>query len=175
MAAGQEMEISEGQIAVHWREENYYPAPAKFIGQANATDPAIFERFSELGSARAVWLWLRSEDLKMPVQRSGDAELAWIEPTYAAVHRVLTHPSYAGAYVHGRTRRERRVDDDGRIRQRARQLRRGMQLMPASRRRPGPSVAAVVGGTARGPARYRYARSASARIWGWLHASARSA
>jgi acetyl-CoA synthetase len=47
MAAGQEMEISEAQIAVHWREEDYYPAPAKFIGQANATDPAIFERFSE--------------------------------------------------------------------------------------------------------------------------------
>ena len=47
MAAGQEMEISEGQIAVHRREEDYYPAPAKFIGQANATDPAIFERFSE--------------------------------------------------------------------------------------------------------------------------------
>ena len=47
MAAGQEMEISEAQIAVHWREEGFYPAPAKFIGQANATDPAIFERFSE--------------------------------------------------------------------------------------------------------------------------------
>jgi acetyl-CoA synthetase len=47
MAAGQEMEISEAQIAVHWREEDYYPAPAKFIGQANASDPAIFERFSE--------------------------------------------------------------------------------------------------------------------------------
>jgi acetyl-CoA synthetase len=47
MAAGQEMEISEAQIAVHWREEDYYPAPATFIGQANATDPAIFERFSE--------------------------------------------------------------------------------------------------------------------------------
>jgi DNA invertase Pin-like site-specific DNA recombinase len=84
----------------------------------------IFEKFSELGSVRAVWLWLRSEDLKMPVQRSGDGELAWIEPTYAAVHRVLTHPSYAGAYVYGRTRRERRVGDDGRVRQRARQLQR---------------------------------------------------
>ena len=47
MAAGQEMEISEAQIAVHWREEDYYPAPAKFIGQANASDPTIFERFSE--------------------------------------------------------------------------------------------------------------------------------
>ncbi|MGI8792613.1 MAG: recombinase family protein [Acidimicrobiales bacterium] len=85
---------------------------------------AIFERFSELGSVRAVWLWLRTEELKMPVQRSGDVELTWIEPTYAAVHRVLTHPSYAGAYVYGRTRRERRVDDDGRVRQRARHLHR---------------------------------------------------
>jgi acetyl-CoA synthetase len=47
MAAGQEMELSEAQIAVHWREEEYYPAPARFIGQANATDPAILERFNE--------------------------------------------------------------------------------------------------------------------------------
>ena len=85
---------------------------------------AIFERFAEFGSARAVWLWLRGEGLSMPVQRAGTDELAWIAPTYPAVHRVLTHPSYAGAYVYGRTRRERRVDDDGRVRTRARQLER---------------------------------------------------
>src|SRR5918994_721243 len=58
----------------------------------------------------------------MPVQRAGDDELSWITPTYPAVHRVLTHPSDAGAYVYGRTRRERRVDDDGRVRTRAREL-----------------------------------------------------
>jgi acetyl-CoA synthetase len=40
-------QISEAQIAVHWREEEYFYPPAKFIGQANASDPAIFERFSE--------------------------------------------------------------------------------------------------------------------------------
>nr|MDA8117813.1 acetate--CoA ligase [Actinomycetota bacterium] len=40
-------EVSEAQIAVHWREEGYYYPTAKFIGQANASDPAIFERFSE--------------------------------------------------------------------------------------------------------------------------------
>jgi acetyl-CoA synthetase len=38
---------SESQIAVHWREEGYYFPSAKFIGQANASDPSIFERFSE--------------------------------------------------------------------------------------------------------------------------------
>lgn len=83
---------------------------------------AIFERFAELGSARAVWLWLRAEELLLPVQRASADELAWIAPTYPAVHRVLTHPSYAGAYVYGRTRRERRVDEDGLVRTRARLL-----------------------------------------------------
>jgi len=47
MAAGQEAEVPEAQIAVHWREEEYYYPPAKFIAQANAADPAIFERFGE--------------------------------------------------------------------------------------------------------------------------------
>ena len=41
------VQTSEAQIAVHWREEEYYPPPPKFIGQANAADPAIFERFGE--------------------------------------------------------------------------------------------------------------------------------
>src|ERR1700761_8572374 len=40
-------ESSEALIAVHWREEGYYPPPAKFIAQANASDPAIREQFTE--------------------------------------------------------------------------------------------------------------------------------
>jgi acetyl-CoA synthetase len=47
MEAGREVEVSEAQIAVHWREEEYYQPPAAFIGQANAADPAIFDRFRE--------------------------------------------------------------------------------------------------------------------------------
>jgi acetyl-CoA synthetase len=40
-------ESNEAHIAVHWKEEElYYPGP-KFIGQANLTDPAVNERFSE--------------------------------------------------------------------------------------------------------------------------------
>jgi acetyl-CoA synthetase len=42
-----EEEVSESQIAVHWREEAYIQPPASFIGQANAADPSILERFSE--------------------------------------------------------------------------------------------------------------------------------
>jgi len=47
MTVESDVQVSESEIAVHWREEEYLPPSAKFIGQANANDPAIFERFSE--------------------------------------------------------------------------------------------------------------------------------
>jgi acetyl-CoA synthetase len=47
MTAEQEGRLSEAQIAVHWREEEHVAPPTTFIGQANAADPSIFERFSE--------------------------------------------------------------------------------------------------------------------------------
>ena len=40
-------ESSGAQIAVHWREEETYPPPASFTAQANASDPAIREQFTE--------------------------------------------------------------------------------------------------------------------------------
>ena len=40
-------ETSEALIAVHWKEEGYYQPPASFIAQANASDPAIREQFTE--------------------------------------------------------------------------------------------------------------------------------
>jgi acetyl-CoA synthetase len=43
----EDAESSEATIAVHWREEGYYTPPPKFIGQANASDPAIRARFAE--------------------------------------------------------------------------------------------------------------------------------
>ena len=45
--AGLPIPVSEAQIAVHWREEEFYQPPPRFIGQANASDPSIFERFNE--------------------------------------------------------------------------------------------------------------------------------
>src|SRR2546423_12985215 len=38
---------NEAQIAVHWKEEEYFHPSPKFIGQANLNDPAIVERFAE--------------------------------------------------------------------------------------------------------------------------------
>src|SRR3990172_12943092 len=40
-------QTSEAQIAVHWKEEELIPPPARFIAQANMADQGIFERFKE--------------------------------------------------------------------------------------------------------------------------------
>src|SRR5437764_9164306 len=37
---------SESEIAVHWREEDYYPPPDDFVKQANANAPEVLDRFS---------------------------------------------------------------------------------------------------------------------------------
>jgi acetyl-CoA synthetase len=42
----EEEEYSENQIAVHWREEEYFQPPEQFKGQANANDEAILKRFA---------------------------------------------------------------------------------------------------------------------------------
>ena len=81
----------------------------------------VFERFAELGSARQVWLWFRGQDLRFPSQSTTGA-MRWVTPTYTKIHHVLRNPVYAGAYVYGKTRCERYVDDRGRVRKRLRRL-----------------------------------------------------
>jgi acetyl-CoA synthetase len=46
MSKKEVVETTEAQIAVHWKEEEYYYPSSKFVGQANLTDPDIFNRFS---------------------------------------------------------------------------------------------------------------------------------
>jgi DNA invertase Pin-like site-specific DNA recombinase len=89
----------------------------------------IFAKFTELGSARQVWLWFRSEKLSFPQHPSGIVptlanchQLRWGSPTYIAIHNVLRNPVYAGVYVYGKTRNECYVDEDGTVRKRIRTL-----------------------------------------------------
>jgi DNA invertase Pin-like site-specific DNA recombinase len=98
---------------------------------------AVFERFAELGSARRVWLWFRSEGLTFPLQSLTLAEIRWVEPTYTAIHNILTHPAYAGAYAYGRSRHERYVDASGQIRKRVRRLPRAQWAVLIQDHHPG--------------------------------------
>ena len=82
----------------------------------------VFQRFAETGSARRVWLWLRDQGHKFPLQMYAHAEIRWVEASYHAVHQVLANPVYAGAYVYGKTRTEMTLDATGVRRKRIRQL-----------------------------------------------------
>lgn len=97
----------------------------------------VFEKFTELGSVRQVWLWLRSQGLSFPLQRTTGSDLCWVTPSYTAIHHVLTNPVYAGAYVYGKTRCERYVDDQGRLRKRTRRLPRSQWAVLLEHHHPG--------------------------------------
>jgi Recombinase/Recombinase zinc beta ribbon domain len=56
------------------------------------------------------------------LQSSTLPEMRWVTPSYTKIHEVLTNPVYAGAYVYGKTRCERYVDESGRVRKRMRHL-----------------------------------------------------
>jgi len=100
----------EGQVLLH---------PNEAVREAIR---CVFARFAELGSARRVWLWLRSEGLSFPAQYNDGNEIRWGDPTYTAIHSILTNPVYAGAYVYGKSRHERVLDQEGKIKRRSRKL-----------------------------------------------------
>jgi hypothetical protein len=82
----------------------------------------VFARFSELGSVRRVWLWLRSEGLSFPLQTRFGGSIRWVDPSYVAIYNVLTNPVYAGAYAYGKSRHEVTLDRCGARRKRVRKL-----------------------------------------------------
>jgi acetyl-CoA synthetase len=43
----EQVEVSEAEIAAHWREEELIHPKSGFVAQANMADPSVFERFSQ--------------------------------------------------------------------------------------------------------------------------------
>jgi len=78
----------------------------------------LFRKFAELGSARQVLLWLRDAGLRLPVVRPGPqgARIVWQVPAYHNVLLPLRNPTYAGAYVFGRTEPRTRIADGHAVR-----------------------------------------------------------
>ena len=65
----------------------------------------VFRKFGEIGSVRQLTLWLRQEGIDLPIAIYGPQgrTVQWRPPRYHTVHRLLTNPIYAGAYVFGRS------------------------------------------------------------------------
>jgi DNA invertase Pin-like site-specific DNA recombinase/predicted DNA-binding transcriptional regulator AlpA len=108
-------------VGLVWGEQDgevrFHPDEA--VGTAIRT---VFARFSALGSVRRVWLWWRSEGLSFPLQTRYGGGVRWVDPSYIAIHHVLTNPVYAGAYAYGKSRHEVTLDRSGARRKRVRKL-----------------------------------------------------
>ncbi|MDI6773687.1 MAG: recombinase family protein, partial [bacterium] len=65
----------------------------------------VFTKFAEYGSVRQVLLWCRQEGVMLPALAIGPhgRQVIWRLPVYNNIHKILTNPIYAGAYVFGRT------------------------------------------------------------------------
>src|SRR5512135_2337458 len=76
----------------------------------------VFGLWGALGSARQVALELIAEGQQLPRRRIGQRRIRWARASYGAVHDILTNPAYAGAFVFGRQRRIKRLDEHGQVR-----------------------------------------------------------
>jgi excisionase family DNA binding protein len=76
----------------------------------------VFTLWRRIGSARQVVMELSAEGQLLPRRTVGQRRIRWARASYGAVHDFLTNPAYAGAFVFGRTRRDKCLDKDGRVR-----------------------------------------------------------
>jgi DNA invertase Pin-like site-specific DNA recombinase len=76
----------------------------------------VFELWRRLGSARQVVKELIADDQKLPRRTVGSRRVRWARASYGAVHDLLTNPVYAGAFVFGRSRQGKQLDERGRVR-----------------------------------------------------------
>lgn len=76
----------------------------------------VFGLWRALGSARQVALELIAEGQQLPRRTVGQRRIRWARASYGAVHDFLTNPAYAGAFVFGRQRVVKRLDEHGQVR-----------------------------------------------------------
>jgi hypothetical protein len=66
----------------------------------------VFEKLTELGSVRQVFLGFHREGVLLPALNIGDRmepRICWKPARYGAILKIVSNPMYAGAYVFGKT------------------------------------------------------------------------
>jgi excisionase family DNA binding protein len=79
--------------------------------QVRSTIRLVFDLFERRRSARGVLQYLVDHDIQLPDRvRCGPdkGEVRWHRPNQATISDMLRHPAYAGGYVYGRRRMDRR-------------------------------------------------------------------
>jgi hypothetical protein len=67
-------------------------------------------------------LSLLEDNLLLPRRPTGSRRVRWAPASYPAIHDFLTNPAYAGPFVFGRRRDDKRLDPNGRLVTRTREL-----------------------------------------------------
>ena len=92
---------------------------------AGCRDAHLVEQFdgtrSRRGDGRSLVMAMHLGELiadgqRLPRRSVGERRVRWVHASYGAVHKLLTNPVYAGAFVFGRSRREKHVDVYGELR-----------------------------------------------------------
>jgi len=73
----------------------------------------VFQKFRELGSVRQALLWIRQENIELPAVSYGPEgrHVVWKLPIYNTVLKMLTNPTYGGAYAFGKTKTIVRIEN----------------------------------------------------------------
>jgi DNA invertase Pin-like site-specific DNA recombinase len=92
----------------------------------------VFDKVSELGSARQALLWFHEHGLDLPTRRN-NGDVTWRRPSYATIHRMIDNPIYGGAYAYGKTCVAAGYDGSGiRVRSRREPRVEWLALMPGA-------------------------------------------
>jgi len=109
--------LEKGKLSKAERGELFLDVPVgyvKLLSGMLALDPdeqvrmvvaLIFDKFEELGSARAVFRYLLQHGIRLGIRPHDGpqrGQLEWRRPSLATLYRMLHHPYYAGTYAYGR-------------------------------------------------------------------------
>lgn len=85
----------------------------------------VFEKYFRIGSVYRVLRDLLDEELDFPRKSRSDKQARWVRPYYKAIRDTLINPIYAGAYVFGKSKMIKELDEHGK--QRSRQVSQDMK------------------------------------------------
>lgn len=108
LRAGLEAKAARGELKVLLPPGYVYDAndqvaidPDVRIQQAIRT---MFEKFNHSTSTRQLALWYRDSHTLFPVKKPGKhGDIVWQVPKPALLHKLISHPIFAGVYARGRT------------------------------------------------------------------------
>jgi hypothetical protein len=77
----------------------------------------VCSKFQECGSALQVVRYCKQQEIRLPRRHGngvGPDHVRWRQPSAEAICAILTHPAYAGTFVHGRRTSDPRRQSPGR-------------------------------------------------------------